>query len=179
MQTSEACCLQSVLVCHSLAGNTTSSGELCARTCPLGLLLTIIGTRQIHELKTTEDQMSSCQCIQDGSSSAVIPTWPKHEVCHTEPWQPAETSCTVEEYYDLIKCKEAAHSNGQSPSKSCAKGDMLRKETVLKRSTVHCFHLRPYRDEHSASRPIRADKHRRGQRVLTWVTSREHCAAAG
>ena len=41
------------------------------------------------------------------------------------------------------------------------------------------FHLRPYRDEHSASRPIRADKHRRGQRVLTWVTSREHCAAAG
>jgi hypothetical protein len=40
-------------------------------------------------------------------------------------------------------------------------------------------HLRPYRDEHSASRPIRADKHRRGQRVLTWVTSREHCAAAG
>ena len=41
------------------------------------------------------------------------------------------------------------------------------------------FHLRPYRDEPSASRPIRADKHRRGQRVLTWVTSREHCAAAG
>ena len=40
-------------------------------------------------------------------------------------------------------------------------------------------HLRPYRDEPSASRPIRADKHRRGQRVLTWVTSREHCAAAG
>jgi hypothetical protein len=42
-----------------------------------------------------------------------------------------------------------------------------------------CSHLRPYRDEPSASRPIRADKHRRGQRVLTWVTSREHCAAAG
>ena len=41
------------------------------------------------------------------------------------------------------------------------------------------FYLRPYRDEPSASRPIRADKHRRGQRVLTWVTSREHCAAAG
>jgi hypothetical protein len=40
-------------------------------------------------------------------------------------------------------------------------------------------YLRPYRDEPSASRPIRADKHRRGQRVLTWVTSREHCAAAG
>lgn len=45
--------------------------------------------------------------------------------------------------------------------------------------TVLNFHLRPYRDEPSASRPIRADKHRRGQRVLTWVTSREHCAAAG
>lgn len=45
--------------------------------------------------------------------------------------------------------------------------------------TVSVFHLRPYRDEPSASRPIRADKHRRGQRVLTWVTSREHCAAAG
>lgn len=44
---------------------------------------------------------------------------------------------------------------------------------------VLSFHLRPYRDEPSASRPIRADKHRRGQRVLTWVTSREHCAAAG
>ena len=41
------------------------------------------------------------------------------------------------------------------------------------------LYLRPYRDEPSASRPIRADKHRRGQRVLTWVTSREHCAAAG
>jgi hypothetical protein len=43
---------------------------------------------------------------------------------------------------------------------------------------VSC-HLRPYRDEPSASRPIRADKHRRGQRVLSWVTRREHCAAAG
>ena len=45
--------------------------------------------------------------------------------------------------------------------------------------SVSFFHLRPYRNEHSASRPIRADKHCRGQRVLTWVTSREHCAAAG
>lgn len=45
-------------------------------------------------------------------------------------------------------------------------------------TTLECY-LRPYRDEPSASRPIRADKHRRGQRVLTWVTSREHCAAAG
>lgn len=40
-------------------------------------------------------------------------------------------------------------------------------------------YLRPYRDEHTASRPIRAVKHRRGQRVLPWVTRREHCAAAG
>ena len=47
------------------------------------------------------------------------------------------------------------------------------------RSLALGFHLRPYRDEPSASRPIRADKHRRGQRVLAWVTSREHCAAAG
>lgn len=52
-------------------------------------------------------------------------------------------------------------------------------EGVHKRMTFHFFHLRPYRNEHSASRPIRADKHCRGQRVLTWVTSREHCAAAG
>lgn len=50
---------------------------------------------------------------------------------------------------------------------------------LLERLTDPYFHLRPYRDEPSASRPIRADKHRRGQRVLTWVTSREHCAAAG
>ena len=50
---------------------------------------------------------------------------------------------------------------------------------LLKRIPVLYLHLRPYRDEPSASRPIRADKHRRGQRVLTWVTSREHCAAAG
>jgi hypothetical protein len=41
------------------------------------------------------------------------------------------------------------------------------------------LYLRPYRDEHTASRPIRAVKHRRGQRVLPWVTRREHCAAAG
>ncbi len=41
-----------------------------------------------------------------------------------------------------------------------------------------CY-LRPYRDEHTASRPIREVKHRRGQRVLPWVTRREHCAAAG
>ena len=40
-------------------------------------------------------------------------------------------------------------------------------------------YLRPYRDEHTASRPIREVKHRRGQRVLPWVTRREHCAAAG
>lgn len=51
--------------------------------------------------------------------------------------------------------------------------------TLLKHVPSLYFHLRPYRDEPSASRPIRADKHRRGQRVLTWVTSREHCAAAG
>jgi hypothetical protein len=50
---------------------------------------------------------------------------------------------------------------------------------VCRAGTKCKFHLRPYRDEPSASRPIRADKHRRGQRVLTWVTSREHCAAAG
>ena len=52
-------------------------------------------------------------------------------------------------------------------------------ETLYVATTKVNFHLRPYRDEPSASRPIRADKHRRGQRVLTWVTSREHCAAAG
>ena len=50
---------------------------------------------------------------------------------------------------------------------------------VYNHYTEVTLHLRPYRDEPSASRPIRADKHRRGQRVLTWVTSREHCAAAG
>lgn len=57
------------------------------------------------------------------------------------------------------------------------------RRVVCKGVYNHCYnlvlHLRPYRDEPSASRPIRADKHRRGQRVLTWVTSREHCAAAG
>ena len=54
------------------------------------------------------------------------------------------------------------------------------KERALHMCIAHSeSHLRPYRDEPSASRPIRADKHRRGQRVLTWVTSREHCAAAG
>lgn len=51
--------------------------------------------------------------------------------------------------------------------------------TLYNDGCILFFHLRPYRDEPSASRPIRADKHRRGQRVLTWVTSREHCAAAG
>lgn len=61
-----------------------------------------------------------------------------------------------------------------------ARGDVnWFKMTLLKHVPFCEFHLRPYRDEPSASRPIRADKHRRGQRVLTWVTSREHCAAAG
>jgi hypothetical protein len=46
-------------------------------------------------------------------------------------------------------------------------------------SSAVSVYLRPYRDETSASRPIRADKHRRGQIILTWVTSRERCAAAG
>ena len=58
-----------------------------------------------------------------------------------------------------------------------------RRKKIGNRGIYFCHsyqsHLRPYRDEPSASRPIRADKHRRGQRVLTWVTSREHCAAAG
>lgn len=47
--------------------------------------------------------------------------------------------------------------------------------------TLHTFncYLRPYRHEHTASRPIREVKHGRGQRVLPWVTRREHCAAAG
>ena len=55
---------------------------------------------------------------------------------------------------------------------------MLGKGYINTLHTFNCY-LRPYRHEHTASRPIREVKHGRGQRVLPWVTRREHCAAAG
>jgi hypothetical protein len=79
----------------------------------------------------------------------------------------------------LSFCIESGETGKKEGEKDESCEVMSRLGGVLVAFAYVSLHLRPYRDEPSASRPIRADKHRRGQRVLTWVTSREHCAAAG